>query len=392
MRLNTCLLASGVLLMVGSSCQRDQIAPDCFFTDSQGNCILRETPGPDTNSALDCGAPPAGAVAAQYSYVVDFEGEGLVFSAQGLPAGLNISATTGEINGQPAEEGTFADAVITMTDDAGRTLMSECEDIEIGPELDHGLYDLPDLAPLGCVPVGGDINDHITGGNGTDITCTLPSAGASDTCPLGDGNGVIPDGVSFDAATCMASGSPNEGHHGTWIWMVAVEQAGNTIHVPFCATEEINTFHGIDVTMDGGAHDNRAPAIEAFDPAAAFDFGSDSDPRFEITEACAGGTCNNWGYKFVVTCSPFDPPFSFNSDGSLDDGMGANIGFFHHMQASTQGATVEEQGLGDRAWVLNWKMWYCTSDNGADCDGDSDTAIYDNAQSTYTMSVIAHPQ
>jgi hypothetical protein len=378
--------------LIGSvGCSRDQIAPDCFFKEN-GRCIVRDPGDPPGELDLDCGAPPLGAVGANYNYTVDFSPmDGVVFSAANLPPGLTIGGTSGQIIGVPEQVGTYEDIVITMTGEDGASVMDTCDPLQIDPALDHDLYDLPPTAPLGCLPLGEAIGDHLGGGDGTAVVCTL-ATDASPTCPHGNGNGILPAGVTFDAASCTATGAPTEDRFGTWVWMVDVEQSGRHISVPFCATNADPPFHAIATELGGAPHDPLAPAITPFDPAAPLVFGSNMDPRFSVVHACPGNDCNNWGYKFVATCSGFDPPFSFEDDGSLDDGMGGNIGFFHHLTASTQGATVESTGLGERAWVVNFQMWYCTAPDAATCDGDSDTAIYDNAQTKYTWSVIAYPQ
>ena len=97
-----------------------------------------------------------------------------------------------------------------MTDTgSGTSIDSTCDPLTVNDALTHGLGDSPppDLAILGCVPVGVDINDLLTGGDGTPINCTLDEAEFAN-CPLDDGNGWLPAGVSFDSIAALLFGFP----------------------------------------------------------------------------------------------------------------------------------------------------------------------------------------
>ncbi len=396
MRFSTCLLTSGAIVLAISSCQRDQVAPDCFLRDDNGKCIEPSGAPPEPGAlSVDCGMPPLGAVDADYRYAVDFEGDKVSFTAEGLPNGLTITGSTGEIVGVPTDMGTFSEAVITITDDeSGVSKQAECPDIEIAPALDHDLFDLPPDAPYGCLPMGADINDHLSGGDETDVRCSFEEKGMNEFCPYDEGNGLLPEGLTFDEDTCAATGSIAEDHMGTYVWIVAVEQSGNTVHVPFCATKTLDgSFHDVAVTLDGNAgHDPLAPAILAYDPAAPLDFGDDTDPRFNVTDECPGASCDYFGFRFERLCSPFNEPFVYKPRDFLYDNMMNPIGFFHSVIASTHGSNVGDEINGDRTWVVNFKFWYCTSDTQPPCDPEDDNAIFDNAQTQYTFSVLAHPQ
>jgi hypothetical protein len=387
-------------MLLLASCQRDQIAPECFFVDQNGNCL--PPVGPDDSGnvdlSLECGEPIDGALKANYSYTVDaFDGpDGVVWQASGLPMGLQVGMG-GQIYGVPEETGTFEEIVVTMTDtDSGASIMSPCGPLTINDELGHGLGDTPapDLAPLGCVPVGEDIMEFLTGGDGTAITCAMGESAAGDACPHDDGNGLLPDGVSFNADECLSSGSVDADHHGTYVWMVHVEQSGNVVDVPYCATKSLDTaFHDIDFTLDGDARDPLAPMVITFDPASPLQYGDSPDPQILVTEACAADSCNFWGFKSNVTCSPFDPPFEFPSF-HVENGNGDRIGFQHGFDISTQGANVEDQKNGSRAWTVQISEWYCTADpaNQEDCDKDMGDNVKNNAQTLFTYAVIAYPE
>ena len=396
MRLATVILATSGLLAFGSSCSRDQIAPDCFFEDANG--CLPPAGGPGGGAlALECGMPPVGAIGAQYSHTVaSFSGpQNAVFQADGLPAGLSM-AGGGQIVGVPEETGTFS-ATVTVTDtESGRSVSDTCSDFIVENRLDHDLFDLPDLAPLGCVPVGGDIDNHLIGGDGTPVTCSMET-GDSDGCPNGDGNGIIPDGVSFDPQTCMSSGTPNDEHGGTYAWIVRVEQSGVVLHVPFCATQPVDGFfHDVDYLHGGMSRDLVAPLIVSYDPEAPLSLGNGmgTDPQVEVTAACPDQSCNFWGYTVSITCSPFDPPFDFENSGALFDDMNNRIGFFHGTEVSTQGMNVGDQPNGNRTWIVHFREWYCTTTpaDEALCDKDIGNNVKDNAQTRYTWPVIAVPQ
>lgn len=395
MRIVTGLVGASALLLAVPGCSRDQIAPDCFFKDD-GTCIV---PGADDGGGglltLDCGSPPNGAVKAGYTWdLAEASGsEELVFQAAGgLPAGLMVSATTGQIYGAPEEEGEFS-ITIQMTDTgSGRSISDTCDAITIGEELGTDLPGLPQSAPRGCLPISENILDHLIGGDGSDITCSIGDF-AYDTCENDEGNGQLPAGITFDPETCMASGTVQEEHFGTHVWMVQVQQSGNEISVPFCAEKDISgMFHDINFSWMGDTHNPMDPIHITFDPAATLDVGDGQDPRIEVFHECANNECINYGFSHLLTCSPFDQPFSWDDWGTLKDNNDNQIGFFHGMQASTQGNIVQDQPNGDRPWVVKFRSWYCTTNqDNEECDPMGNN-FFDNAQSAYTWSIIAWPE
>jgi hypothetical protein len=340
-------------------------------------------------------------VAAGYSHQVDYIGPNDVsFQAFGVPTGLTIDSE-GRITGVPEDEGSFDGASVTVISERGDRARADCPAFTIAPALNHDLLTRPPTAPRGCLPLSENLEDHLQGGDGSLITCAI-GTGTDDNCLVGNGNGVLPEGVSFDPSTCRAAGEPPADVHGSWVWMVDVSQSGRTIQVPFCATNELDPpFHDIDVVMDGQDHDPLSPFIFAYDAAGEIRFGAQmGDPRFDVTrQGCPPGACDNWGYKFLGSCSPLNNDdqlpdgFSFLPEGSLDDQDGVGIGFFHEMFATSQGKTATQEGFGERPWVINWQIWYCTADNPDDCEGGANsTAIFENAQTRFTTSIIGYPQ
>jgi hypothetical protein len=92
--------------------------------------------------------------------------------------------------------------------------------------------------------------------------------------------------------------------------------------------------------------------------------------------------CNSFGFKFDVTCSPFDPPFDLNA-------VSSGIGMTHDLTAIGPAVASGSQ-FEYRPFVASFEMSYCTSANGADCDVDG--ANFDtNAQTQYHYDVVGFP-
>jgi hypothetical protein len=172
--------------------------------------------------------------------------------------------------------------------------------------------------------------------------------------------------------------------------MIEVTQSSNSIYVPFCATKDVSTFHDVDIMIDGDSVDPLAPYILPFQPDQELAFGEGDTHRFEVTDECPNNGCLNWAFQHRMYWSPFDA-WSTNPSGTIKGGN-LNIGFFHHLKANTDGNTVEEQGFGDRAWVADWRMWYCTSDTPGTCDPDDPDSVIAKAQTKIVWAVIAHPE
>lgn len=386
MRTNTyayLLLISGSL---GIGCSGTELAPDCFLQSDNGKCLIPEGPAPEMS--LDCGTPPVGAVGAQYSHFPTFEGPSSVtFDADNLPEGLQIGANTGQISGAPTTAGMYPDVVLKMTDDvSGASVEATCPSIEVVEALSHDLFDKPATAPYGCIAIGDNLDNHIMGGTGVDYTCSVAGVENED-----QGEGVIPAGVTFDADTCSASGSPTEDFHGTWVWMVEVKQASFSIYVPFCATKEVQTFHDVAFTNDGQAVDVLEPMLLPVKANEEVRFGDGDTLEFEVTAECAGNSCVTWAYQHRMYWSPIEK-WSALPDGTIKDMNGnLNIGFFHHFSGDSDGMTPAEQGFAGRAWTAPFRFWYCTSGNAGDCNPQDEDLVMKNAQTKLVWSVIAYP-
>lgn len=370
------------------SCVGSGIGPDCFERDAGGKCIIPEYEPPPPDLSLDCGMPGIGAVGANFDHYVDFTGpNSVVFSAEGLPEGLQIGATTGQIYGAPTTAGSYGEVVITMTDtDSGAALDDTCPEIVINEAFSTDVFDKPASAPYGCIPVGESLEDHIMGGTGGEWTCSVDGPENER-----EGEGIIPAGVTFDSETCTASGTPSDDFVGTWVWMVEVKQSSYSIFVPFCATKDDATFHDVNINIDGQDVDPLAPMLLPFQADQELRFGDGDTHRFEVTEACANNSCLNWAYQHRMYWSPFDAWTTKPATTIKDMNGNLNIGFSHHLAANTDGNTVEEQGFGSRAWVADWRMWYCTSSNLGTCDPDNEDSVLNNAQTKIVWAVIAYP-
>jgi hypothetical protein len=387
-------LLSLFALATNVACIGDEIAPQCFYPDGMGGCL---TP-PIVDVVLNCEDIPLGAVAANFSYTADVLGgsgscddmgvcTGYTWTAEGLPAGLMISSSTGQIEGVPTEQGTFAVTVTATDNQFDGTVGTAMCSLEINEELN--VEPLRNTAKH-CLDVGENIEDFLEGGDGTPYTCSFQEENIGQpSCPHGNGDGVLPAGINTDygEGTCSHSGTVQEDAFGTWVWVVDMEQSGNTIHVPFCATQDQPGQHDLTVNYSAASTDDGLePALLEFTPNPP-DFGGNGDPNFLALggDLCNNGGCNFFGFAFAVTCSPLDPPFSLEPGQKEQDMMGNDIGFSHEMAAAFPAPTEEFQ---DRVWAANWTISYCNSDSAGPCTGDNISA---NAQTTLNYSVVGWP-
>lgn len=387
-------------LVAVASCARDPLAPDCFIPDPEGSGCLIPFPGA-SDVTTDCTADdvvPEGAVGAEYLYDLKTAAEGGTgtytnwVATTPLPPGLTLDPLTGVISGTAEGPGNTGYPLSFSVDDAltGENYTFDCAEIHINERL-NALEVRNE--PMHCIPHTASYDQMVAlldGGDGGTITCN-PYTDAGVPCPLGDGNGRPPPGITFDAETCTHSGNITGDRRGTWVWMVEIEQSGARTRVPFCASRDVDTFHDITLTATDVQESDLEPGLLEFDPSMPLDFGDDDfnanlvdgthvwdivDPECNNDPS----QCNSFGFKFDVTCSPFDPPFSL-------DAVTSGIGLTHDLGA--QGPTPSAS-FAERPFVASFEMSYCTSSSGADCDVES--ASFDqNAQTLYHYDVVGYP-
>lgn len=238
--------------------------------------------------------------------------------------------------------------------------------------------------PKHCIPhttSQGKMVELLGGGDGTKITCrALTNNGLP--CPLGDGNGRLPPGITFNASTCTHSGGVLTNRRGTWVWIVEVEQSGFTAYVPFCASQDDDTFHDITLTINSVEESDLNPGLFEFAPNNSLAFGNGTHNWQVENPACVTNPplCNSYGFKYNTTCSPFDPPYVLN-------GQSTQLGITHGMTVT---GPPPNSSFATRPFVFSVEIQYCTSSNGADCDVDTSN-FESNAQTKYHYDVIGFP-
>lgn len=388
--LAACFVASSLVL---AGCSRDELAPDCFLV-VDGVCVVPDPGG--TAVGIDCATLPPAAVGAEYSFTPNVgggSGDYEDWQATGLPPGLSIDPVTGEISGipepgpEPGQEAfDFADITISVFDAGkGQAFSAECGNLVLNPRLNSLAVGLEDYR---CVPYTASKEEMIAflgGGDGTEITCRMPGAG-SGTCPLGDGNGRLAPGITFDPDTCTHSGSISGNRFGTWVWMVELEQSGYETVVPFCATNDLDTFHDIRLLVNGTDDDELKPGTYGFDPDQELSFGNGIYHWDIDSPDCPGSECNTFGFRFDVVCSPFDinAPYQI----TLSPSGGTETGLSHEMTAT---GPVPAESFRWRPWVASFEMSYCTSSVAFFCDAQNVDQFEQNAQTKYHFDVVAYP-
>ena len=378
------ILVVPVLGLALGACSRPEIAPDCSKIQNDA-CVI---PGGEV-ATIECDPLPVGAVGATYEHVQasNESGEFGQWTASELPAGLSIDPATGTISGIPTEPSAIADILITTRNTNTNEMFSAtCGELVINPSLDANLVA---MEPNHCIDASASYEDMLAlldNGDGTEITCSplTPSDGTS--CPLGNGNGRMAPGISFDASSCTHSGSVAGDRRGTWVWMVEVSQSGYTTRVPFCASNDVDTFHDITVTALSNQQSDLVPGILEYDPAESISFGS-GEYHWQIEDpACPGPDCNSYGFRFEVSCSPFDldAPWMI----TLSPSAQIETGLTHEMTASGPAPDPKFDG---RPWVASFDISYCTSSDGTFCDTDNSDQFTQNAQTQYHFDVIGFP-
>lgn len=374
-----------------SSCSRDPLAPDCFLPDPDGPGCLIPNPG-GTDVSGSCENPedvPRGAVGADYEYdlkTVAVGGTGTYtnwMATSGLPPGLSLDPSTGIISGVPEAPGNSAYPLTVSVEDAltGENFTFDCADIIINDALSSNAVR---NEPMHCIPHTSSKEEmiaYLTGGTGGDISCNALNIGDL-PCPMGDGNGRPPPGITFDADSCTHTGDITGNVRGTWVWMVEIEQSGARTRVPFCASNDVDTYHDIVLTANAVQESDLEPGLLEYDPTMALAFGNGTHQWQIIDPACNTdpSLCNAFGFRFDVTCSPFDPPFVLNA-------VSSGIGIDHELTAM---GPTPSASFATRPFVASFEMSYCTSNAGADCDVD-DPNFETNAQTKYHYDVVGYP-
>lgn len=386
-------LAVPALALLVTGCNRDELAPDCFEIDPDTGVCLIPDPG-GVAVGINCQDFPPGALRAEYSFTPEVGGGSGNYDnwmAMGLPPGLTIDPVTGEISGIPEQQGEFQNITISVTDiGKGRTESAECGPLEIRDHLNA--FRVRTEEPYHCIPHTASFDEmlaYLDGGDDTDISCSL-SMGNGASCPIGDGKGRMAPGVTFDESNCTHSGTITGTRRGTWVWAINIEQSGFTTTVPFCATNDVDTYHDLVLTANGiNNEDTLKPGLLEFDPTQDVEFGSGSY-HWDINDPnCPGNDCNNFGFRFDVTCSPFDPgpaPYQI----TLSPSGGSDTGLFHEITASGP-APGEDSIFATRPFIASFETSYCTSADGNFCNVDDAAAFESNAQTKYHFDVVGYP-
>ena len=359
------------------------------------------TTGPEPEPlTVDCKLPPVGAKAAQYSHSPGVAGgvPGYTWTAMGLPAGLAIDASSGEISGIPEESGAFV-FELTVTDTEGMMAQTSCPGVTINDQLGVNL----DAMTGPCITAGESITDYLIGGDDSAIECIAPQ---------GLGDGVLPAGITIDKATCEITGTITETRYGTWAWIVRARQSGLDVYAPYCATQDKQAAKAYKIVgSHSGKLDNELePLTLPIKIADLLRFDGDADPAFVVDKGSCGNSCF-FGFAYKVSPSPFgtgdcakDKDKCFGlcpliADANQPDGdtqigcslvpaMGAKTGFAHEMWAK---GDVPPVGFATRPFVLQWSVDYCLSDMQAQCAGKA--AILTNGDgSNLEFPIIIRPQ
>lgn len=372
-------------------------APDLTTTTQEPDTTTGEQPDPLT---VDCGTPPAGAKAAQYSHQPSAMGgtPAYTWSAAGLPDGLTIDVGSGKISGQPQTPGDYA-FELTVMDSGGMSAMTTCPGVNIGDQfgVDFGAM----LGP--CISEDETLLDYIIGGDDSPIECIAPK---------GIGDGTLPAGVTVDKAKCTQQGTITETRYGTYAWIVRARQSGVDVFVPYCATQDVQAPNAYTIVGNhsGGVDNELEPLVLQYKANQPLLFDGDADPAFVVDKGACGASCF-FGFLYQVSPSPFgtgactsDKDKCYGlcpliADANEPDGdkqigcslvpmMGLKTGFAHEMWAKGDVPPAEFQ---TRPFVLEWLIDYCITNVNGECSG-KDNILANGADSSLAFAVIVRPQ
>lgn len=354
------------------------------------------TTGPAQNPLMvNCGQPPIGAKAAQYSHQPSAAGgvPDYSWSAMGLPAGLTINASSGEIAGIPETTGDFV-FELSVTDNEGVMAQTNCPSVTINAQL--GV----DLDAIGgpCLVGNESITDYLMGGDGSAIDCVAPQ---------NIGDGVLPDGITVDKSSCEIKGAITETRYGTWAWIVRARQSGVDVYAPYCATQDKQTATAYKIVgSHSGKQDNELePLTLPINIADPLRLDGDADPLFLVDKGVCGQPC--W-FRVIakVSFSPFgtgacnlDKDTCFGecpliADANEPDGdteIGCSLGnasFLHELWAK---GDPPPNGFANRPFILQWSIDYCISNVQADCV-DEAAVLANGGGTNLEFPVIVRPQ
>lgn len=386
------LLGGAAIAAFGlAGCQAgEDIAPTCFSTDQDGDCI---EPAAGLRLSVKCSTLPRAIATADYEHKVSHvplpAGHRSKWKASNLPKGMKIDHG-GVLSGRPTKAGTYRDISITLRDlNSNRAVTTKCGTLEV--------YDAVkiDLAQTkyGCISPIDNINAITSGGTGDPLACELPSLpNASSGCPHGFGNGSMPAGLTVNK-DCTISGTidPSIKQNGTFAWIVEVKQSGATQYVPFCATHKPSIDHNVELVKEGQVVDHLAPLLFEFDPTTSVRVATHDDPRIRITGPCLNKSCIRRGVTVAGTCSPLDYSVTqmLSKVDEIRDKNKEIVGLMHGFDLHSGGQTMPSLELDDRPWIMSLNTRYCTSakvDQIRACD------VPGALESNLTWSVIATPK
>lgn len=158
--------------------------------------------------ALDCSGLPVAAEGATVAFTPSATGlrEGAIYaySSTALPAGLIMSATTGEVSGVVEAAAAQHSFDITIEEVEGDSATTTCT-LLVRPRLSVSLA--PGTEPY-CLQRGESLLDWLDAGTGDGSPVVCDHLG-------GSGDGRIPQGIEVDSSACTLTGAVAEDRLGT---------------------------------------------------------------------------------------------------------------------------------------------------------------------------------